>query len=65
MPILHAVSDAEAMATINWPTTGHEPQATGCFSAIPRTRPPLAAEIRGPCRTSRQDSVAVVPFATS
>ena len=32
---------------------------------IPRTRPDAPAEIRGPCRTNRQDSVTVVAFATS
>ena len=45
--------------------TSHKIQATCRLSPIPRTRPDASAEIRGPCRTNRQDSVAVVPFATS
>ncbi len=45
--------------------TSHKLQATCRLSPIPRTRPDASAEIRGPCRTSRQDSVAVVPFAPS
>jgi len=46
-------------------TTGHRLQATCRSFPIPRTKPPLAAEIRGPCRPERQDFVAAVPFATS
>ena len=42
--------------------TCHEPRIA--FST-PRTRQAGSAEIRGPCRTNRQDSVAAVPFATS
>ena len=46
-------------------TTGYEPQAKCRSFPIPRTRPAGPAEIRGPCRTSHQDTVAVVPFAPS
>ena len=45
--------------------TSHKLQATCRLSPIRRRRPDASAEIRGPCRTNRQDSVAAVPFATS
>ena len=44
----HAVGDAEAMATINWPTTGHKLQATCRRLVIPAGR---ALGSRGPVQT--------------
>ena len=41
---------------------GYRPHATFLVS---RARPASPAEIRGPCRTNRQDYVAVAPFTTS